>query len=303
LFSKISEKLSAPHVEGRFWPIDGSVKTAVRIPQNRPWRPRSRFGYGPQWWGARHERVQDTCTSYWARTRRPIPSLAFVLPILIVYEAGVIWVGGASTAAARTGADAWLRTAIGSLGLTDRWLVPLGLVFGLLAWQVIEPRQWRCSPSTLLGMAVESVVLAIALIGLSKLVDLGFDHLEGRPVLAASAAPARHPAAAIVGYLGAGVYEETIFRLALIPLLFGLLRLLQAPQVLARTLAVTASALLFSIAHHAGAPGESFTWFAFIFRWLAGVFFAWVFVARGFGIAVGTHAAYDILVGWIGWHF
>ena len=55
--------------------------------------------------------------------------------------------------------------------------------------------------------------------------------------------------------------------------------------------------------HHAGAPGEAFTWFAFIFRWMAGVYFSWVFVTRGFGIAVGTHAAYDILVGWLGWHF
>jgi hypothetical protein len=33
---------------------------------------------------------------------------------------------------------------------------------------------------------------------------------------------------------------------------------------------------------------------------MAGVFFAWVFVLRGFGIAVGTHTAYDILVSWIG---
>ena len=64
-------------------------------------------------------------------------------------------------------------------------------------------------------------------------------------------------------------------------------------------LAVTGSALLFALAHHAGSPGEPFTWFAFIFRWMAGVFFAWVFILRGFGIAVGTHTMYDILVGWI----
>ena len=78
---------------------------------------------------------------------------------------------------------------------------------------------------------------------------------------------------------------------------------MQTPAVLASTLAVTASALLFSLAHHAGTPGEAFTWFAFIFRWLAGVYFAWVFVVRGFGVAVGTHTAYDILVGAVGWHF
>ncbi len=85
-------------------------------------------------------------------------------------------------------------------------------------------------------------------------------------------------------------------------MLFRGLRLLMVPSFFACTLAVTASSLLFSLAHHAGAPGEAFTWFAFIFRWLAGVFFAWVFVVRGFGVAVGTHTAYDMLVGWLDWH-
>ena len=105
----------------------------------------------------------------------------------------------------------------------------------------------------------------------------------------------------LIGYLGAGVYEETLFRLIMVPTLFGALKLLQIPQVLSSALAVTGSALLFALAHHAGSPGESFTWFAFVFRWMAGVFFAWVFVLRGFGIAVGSHTMYDILVGWIAW--
>ena len=104
----------------------------------------------------------------------------------------------------------------------------------------------------------------------------------------------------MIGYVGAGVYEETLFRLMLVPIFFATLRLLQMPQVLASSWAVTASALLFALAHHAGSPGRAVHLVRFIFRWMAGVFFAWVFVLRGFGIAVGTHTAYDILVGWIG---
>jgi hypothetical protein len=177
--------------------------------------------------------------------------------------------------------------------------LPLALVVALLAWHAREPRDWRFPPISLAGMALESLVLAVALIGLSRLVDVGFARLDhGSAVLAAPA----HPAAPVIGFLGAGVYEEALFRLALVPLFFAVLRLFQMPGVLASSLAVTASALLFSLAHHAGTPGESFTWFAFVFRWLAGVYFAWVFVVRGFGVAVGTHSAYDILVGWLGWH-
>lgn len=280
------------------------VRLSTPRPHDRPAWARSRYQYDHRWWGE-PPRGAPADRSYWARTRRPLPCLAFVLPILAAYEAGVLWLGGASAGALRTGADAWMRQALASIGLTDRWFPPLILVVALLAWQAADPRGWRFPPSCLFGMAAESLVLAIALVGLSHLVDLGFARLEGHAILVA-AAPARgadHPIAPLIGFLGAGVYEEALFRLALIPTLFGAMRLLQTPAVLAGTLAVTGSALLFSIAHHAGAPGEAFTWFAFIFRWVAGIFFAWVFVVRGFGIVVGTHAAYDILVGWWGWHF
>jgi Type II CAAX prenyl endopeptidase Rce1-like len=259
-------------------------------------RPRSRYGYDHHWWGeAAPVDVDDH--SYWSTTRRPLPALTFILPILLAYEAGVIWLGGPSADALRAGADAWVRQGLASLGFTDRWLLPIALVAGLLGWQAVDRRDWRFHPAILWGMAIESLLLAFVLVGLSKLVDLGFARLEGPSLLAA-----RHPIAPVVGFLGAGLYEEALFRLALIPLLYKSLRLVLVPSLFACTLAVTLSSLIFSLAHHAGAPGEAFTWFAFIFRWLAGVFFAWVFVVRGFGVAVGTHTAYDLLVGWLDWH-
>jgi hypothetical protein len=282
------------------------MRFAFRTRHRRPLKPRSRFGYDHRFWGE-PARVLVDDRSYWSQTRRPLPCLIFVLPILVLYEAGVHWLASHGTEELRTGADAWMRLALGAIGLTDQWLLPLALVVALLAWQALDPREWRFAPSCLAGMAIESLVFAVALIGLSRLVDLGFTRLErpgGAAVLAAGAAALRWAdPAPLVGYLGAGVYEEALFRLALIPLLFGAFRLLQMPAIPARTLAITASALLFSCAHHAGMPGETFTWFAFIFRWVAGVFFAWVFVVRGFGVAVGTHTTYDILVGWLGWHF
>ena len=221
--------------------------------------------------------------------------------MVIAYEWAVIGLGGSTPGRLRTGADTWMRNALGSLGLDDRWLLPLLLVVILLGWQVVSYRDWRFSPGILAGMAVESLVLAVVLVGISRLIDAGFSYLEERGTGVLAVMPARGSpfVASLIGYVGAGVYEETLFRLILVPVFFGVLRLLQAPQVVASTLAVTGSALLFALAHHAGMPGEPFTWFAFIFRWMAGVFFAWVFVLRGFGVAVGTHAIYDILVGWI----
>jgi membrane protease YdiL (CAAX protease family) len=247
--------------------------------------------------------LAEPSLSYWKRTQLPFPCIAFVVPMLVVYETGVSILGGASSDALRTGADAWMRQALASLGLRDHLFPPLALVGALLTWQVCQGGDWRFRARDLLSMAVESLVFGIVLIGLSRLVDLGFDRLDGRSILEVRAAGVSRPTAAVIGYLGAGVYEEALFRLALIPLLYYAARWLHAPEVLAGTLAVTGSALLFSLAHHAGIPGEPFTAYAFIFRWLAGIFFAWVFIVRGFGIAVGTHAAYDVLVGSVGLHF
>jgi len=242
---------------------------------------------------------------YWTSTRRPLPSLALVAPIVVAYESGVVWLGGSSSLAGRTGADAWMRQALAEIGLRDHWFPPLALLLILLGWQAVRPLEWRFSPTIVVGMVFESLIFALALVGVSRLMDMGFTFLEQSAsaplVLSVAFDSSREGLAQLVGFLGAGVYEEALFRLLLVPLLFQLLRGLQTPQVLASALAVTGSALLFSLAHHAGNPGETFTWFAFVFRWMAGVFFAWIFVLRGFGIAVGTHTAYDILVGWAGW--
>ena len=241
--------------------------------------------------------------SYWAVTRRPLPCLAFIAPLLLAYELGILWLGGGSPEAIRTGADAWVRAGLSRLGLTDHWLLPLMICITLLGWQALSRRDWRFSPYSLVGMAIESVVLGLALVGLSKGFDIGFGLLEehGPPTLAA-ASRAELRIASIVGFLGAGVYEEALFRLLMIPLFYMTLRVLQTPKILASSLAITASSFLFSLAHHAGTPAETFTWFAFTFRWFAGIFFAWVFIVRGFGIAVGAHTAYDIFVGWVDSH-
>jgi membrane protease YdiL (CAAX protease family) len=66
------------------------------------------------------------------------------------------------------------------------------------------------------------------------------------------------------------------------------------------TTAIIATSLLFSAVHYQvftfNANADIFSWSTFIFRFLAGVVFSVLFVVRGFGVAVGTHAMYDVLL-------
>lgn len=224
-----------------------------------------------------------------------MPSLILIVPLLAAYELGLMSLARAGVATSRSGVDSWVRHILASCGVSAPWLPPALLLGALAAWRLTNRQGGRIQPVHLVGMVLESLAFAVVLLAASRVVDLAVARLEqSAPVLSV---PAQSAFAGAVSYLGAGIYEEAVFRLALIPALFYTLRLFLVPRVMAGALAIVASSLLFSIAHHAGGPGEVFTWYAFIFRWFAGIYFAWVFVLRGFGIAVGAHVAYDCLVG------
>ena len=132
-------------------------------------------------------------SSYWAATRRPFPSLLLVAPLVLAYECGVLWLGKSAPGSVRTGADTWMRHGLSSLGLSDHWLLPLLLFLILLTWQVLNFYDWRFSPGILAGMVLESVLWAVVLLGISRLIDVGFCYLEqtGSPLLAVSAGGVR----------------------------------------------------------------------------------------------------------------
>ncbi len=237
---------------------------------------------------------------YWASARQPLHCLLFLLPLLTTYEIGVGLMAGRYQDAARNGADHWMRTALRQAGFVHPFLLPL-VVCGLLAaWQLVGRFRWKASPATLFGMFAESVLFGVCLVVLGQLQDLAFRSQMGQMAHAAhSAVPLVQPGALprVISYVGAGVYEEVLFRLCLVPILFGLLRAMLVPRKMAVILTVVASSLLFSIAHYVGPAADEFTLYSFVFRTTAGVVFAALFVLRGFGITAGSHAAYDLLVG------
>ena len=244
-------------------------------------------------------------TDYWQQTRRPWPSLVFLLPLLVAYELGVLWIGGRNAAAIRSGADELLRSLLDVAGLNAAWWPPLLIVLGLMSWQWVSKYPWHVSLETLAGMFVESVLAAFALIVLGQLQSRLFtgsfaiemslhQATELRMTLTASQV---ETVTRVLSFVGAGIYEEVIFRLTLQPLATAVIRQTVLPRSWAPAFAALATSVLFAVAHHIGPAGEPFALFPFCFRLLAGICFAALFVLRGFGIAVGSHAIYDILVG------
>jgi membrane protease YdiL (CAAX protease family) len=234
---------------------------------------------------------------YWSRSREPLSSLAFLLPLLVVYELGVVWFAHPGVAPARNGADYWLRSALQEMGFELSTLLPLAITGFLLLWQAAGGYRWRVRLTTLGGMLSESLLLGACLVVAGQLQDLAF-HSTTTPFLAAAQATVPDCfESRLIGFLGAGIYEEVLFRLCLLPVCAAAWRVLLVPARPALLLAILSTSLLFSWAHYIGPAADSFTAFGFVFRATAGAFFAAIFVCRGFGIAAGTHAAYDLLVG------
>ena len=235
---------------------------------------------------------------YWAQSRQPLASLVFIAPLLVIYEVGIIRLG---PYAMRNGAEVWLRMVLDQIGFGQYFLLPILTVGILLAWHHTTGQPWRVAPGISSGMLVESLLLALCLRGLLQIQGA---FCEVQPGIATEIPAGTGLASSLfsgvrtgVGYLGAGIYEELMFRLLLLPVVVWILQRGHVSRAAALLSAIVLTSLLFSGAHYIGPGGEQLRWFSFVFRFIAGAFFATLFVCRGFGIAVGTHAGYDIVIG------
>lgn len=222
---------------------------------------------------------------YWVYTHRPLNCLAMVTPFLLAYEIGI----------AIAGTDLLARHQIGyfldQLGASAVYL-PAMLVAGvLLAWQLFSREKWKISGPAVATMFVEAFLWSLPLMGLGLLSQQLM--MAGREA-AALAAGAQQTQDLLAG-IGGGVYEEFIFRLVGLNLFTLLLvDVLELPKGLGLGISVAACALLFSGYHFVGA--KPFNLMQFLFYAVAGVYLAGVFLLRGFGVAIGTHVFYNLLV-------
>lgn len=250
---------------------------------------------------------------YWRETRRPFCNLVFLLPLLLIYEFGVGLIG-ARGESIRNGADAWLRLWFGQTGFTTFWVPPLLLLGTLLTWHMLTCQPWKMRWDTYGGMAAESLLYAFILIIIGQLTDLGFRHTVWAHLQIESASAHHNYLIRMVTFMGAGIYEEFLFRLCLLSLTYAVFRGLLVPKNWAIAGTIVTSSVVFSLAHYLGpaSSGQAIAlltdavarvqssrelWFSFAFRTLAGMFFAGLYFLRGFGITVGAHAAYDVIVG------
>jgi hypothetical protein len=232
---------------------------------------------------------------YWQASRRPLQSLVFLLPILLAYELGMWYYVSTSTngVARYIFARSLLRDFFHLFDISGYYLPGLLVVMVLLAQHFVqkEKNKWQIRTSTCLWMWTECLALAFPLFMFAMVLSKA--HLA-----MALQTPTFNQVPwteQLIHSLGAGIYEELLFRLIVIAVLhMVLVDGLHLPEKPANLLIVIASAVLFALYHFSDA--NPFDWNKCLFYTGAGIYFAGIYVIRGFGIVAGTHAMYDVLV-------
>ena len=223
---------------------------------------------------------------YFAQSQDLLNSLVLVLPLLLVYELGLL--AGVSNP---NGVD-FLTVFLAQHWHATGLLVFNGLLFvaGAVGIYLLKEKG-RLNPKIMFPLVIESTIYAVFL----GTIIITVMRQMGLTPEAVAAGDAEKLLDAICVSLGAGVNEELVFRLILFSGLAFACRKFGMPKPAAIATAVIVSSILFSVAHYFG-PNETFAIFTFVYRFLAGVLFCGLFAARGFAVAVYTHAIYDIIV-------
>lgn len=213
------------------------------------------------------------------------------MPWLVVYQLCLL----GARCPVDNAAGAWVKALVGGL---DRHLFVIlslavvGLLYVVLVHRVKEAPRDRGIYG---GMLLEGVVYG-ALLGFVARI-LADASLLQRVVPLAWPAMLRDGVEGLGLALGAGIFEELVFRGVLVTLLVLFLRhALGADRVSASLVAILGAAWVFSAYHHWGAGGEPYVASVFAFRFWAGAALGAIFLTRGIGIAAFAHGFYDVLL-------
>lgn len=226
---------------------------------------------------------------YHETTRRVSVSLLYVAPLLAGHELALRIVDPS----VRNAAELSVKRVLWSLGPSAAYLHALvGLV--MVASLVVVVRERLPALKMAVPFLIETVLWGL-LLGPVVSAAVGSLPLRAAPPAAAAGGDPEF-VVAVLASIGAGLYEELLFRLVALGGLFVVLRrgfrVGAAPAVVIATLV---SAAGFAAYHHVGPFGEPWEARALLFRGAAGILLGALFAFRGLGVVVYLHAWYDIL--------
>ena len=227
--------------------------------------------------------------SYFLQTRSSFYSFLFTIPLFFIYEVGILFLSKDDILVVRNGADFLMRSILESFGIFG--LYGLGAIF--LVGFIITYKYFFNDKSNksiradyLFIMIFESVCWALILYFLLSKFMLALMNPIGKTI-----------AQQVTLAVGAGIYEEFLFRVMLISGLTGIIGFVFLwSEKTRKAAALIIAAGIFSAFHFMGDYGDYFSMELFLLRFFAGIVLGILYISRGFGITAYAHSIYDLIV-------
>jgi membrane protease YdiL (CAAX protease family) len=237
---------------------------------------------------------------YFSLSRTPTYGFLGAVPLLIAYECLIVATNTDRAVAVRVGADLWTKQLLAATGATAHLTFgACAFVLGLVIFVLDRKAKARIRLRYFAFMLAESMVYAVVVATVVSNLVARILHLPvGAAVLPMAASVMEEKGQLplqLALSLGAGLYEELIFRVLLIWVLFTPTRIF-LPKFMGYSAAAVIAALTFSAVHFIGPMPTAASLSAFLFLFFFGLALNAIYLARGFAIAAWTHALYDIMV-------
>ena len=227
--------------------------------------------------------------SYWLSTRSPLYSFLFTVPLFLIYEIGIFLTSSDDMFVLRNGADALMRQILATFGITGLYWVGVIFFIGFIIAFILQRKYWeetQIHSDYFLLMMVESVGWSVLIYFLMTNVYLLLMNPTGSMLVQQ-----------VTLAVGAGIYEEFLFRVLLIAGISVILGFIfQWSDKSRNWAAMVIAAGIFSSFHFIGEYGDFFSFNIFMIRFLAGIALGTLYFLRGFGITAWSHAVYDLIV-------
>lgn len=249
---------------------------------------------------------------YWSLSTRPLHGAVLLALFVAAFEVGsVLYLRIESAGLQHTvRAKRLLDLLFQHFGVAGFMATGIAMLTVLLVWHMLRRDPWVVRPVVLAGMLLEACLWALPILVFGTifrraaaawaLADPGA-MTDGCALLPAFAGDGTDlmqlswQARATIA-IGAGIYEEMLFRLIGIAVVHLIVKdLLQASELVARTVAIAATAVMFALYHDVSSLPPAEKWAALAFYFAAGSYFGVIYVTRGLGVVVAAHAVYDIL--------
>ena len=216
-------------------------------------------------------------------------SFLFTVPLFLIYEIGIMLTSSDDLFAMRNGADALMRQILSAFGINGFYWMGAIFFIGFISIYLVQRNYWNkieLISDFLAIMFIESIFWAIILYYIMSNMHVLLMNPNGALLIQQ-----------VTLAVGAGIYEEMLFRVILIYMISSILGFIfQWGKSLKQWIAMFIAAGIFSSFHFIGDYGDYFSFDIFMVRLIAGIVLGILYFARGFGIVAWTHSIYDLII-------